>query len=89
MKPILTFSFLNFPILLKHRSDHSPSVPGTLQRLPTVRIIKSKLLALMDRVLPSLGPAVWRDTEALLSSGGRSRAFLLLRSQESEGDATD
>ena len=57
MKPILTFSFLNFPILLKHRSDHSPSVPGTLQRLPTVRIIKSKLLALMDRVLPSLGPA--------------------------------
>ena len=49
MKPILMFSSLNFPILPKHRSDHSPSVPGTLQGLLAVRIIESKLLAVMAR----------------------------------------
>ena len=57
MKPILMFSSLNFPILPTHRSDHSRSVPGTLQGLLAVRLIESKLLALMARVLHSLGPA--------------------------------
>lgn len=57
MKPILVFSFLNFPVPPKHRSDHILSMPRTLQGRLTITIIKSKLPASMDRALQGLGPA--------------------------------
>lgn len=57
MKPILMFSFLNFPIPPKHRSDHILSMPRTLQGRLTETIIKSKLPASRDRAVQGLGPA--------------------------------